>query len=272
MSDDDLQRWVIDELAWDPKIDNTEIAVSADDGVVTLRGTVGSFHEKRDAQSAAERVYGVKSVKNELQVRILIKGGRKDAELRGDVLQALMLDSTIPSSVAARVDDGWVTLSGSVDWQYQRDEAERVAGKVEGVVGVDDQIDLEKPQPSPHDVEHSIEQALKRNAKLDAKGLSVDSHNGTVAVTTSADGPYPCDGAADRPIRGCREQAGAATMTFMHLTLAQSVAWVATGAAGWLMVRAGSAKRALGVKTASRCASCGRRREGRQRCECAGKA
>ena len=96
MSNEDLEANVSDELLWDPKVDPGEIGVFANDGVVTLRGTVGSFRMKREAKQDAERVYGVKSVQNELQVRILDDDRRDDADLRGAVLQALSLDSLIP--------------------------------------------------------------------------------------------------------------------------------------------------------------------------------
>jgi len=138
MSNDDLERWVTDELFWDPKVDNAAIAVSAEGGDVTLRGTVGSFREKRESQNATERVYGVKSVANELNVRIMGEDARNDAELRGAVLQALMLDSLVPTSVDARVADGFVTLTGTAEWKYQCDEAEFVTGNVLGVLGVTD--------------------------------------------------------------------------------------------------------------------------------------
>ena len=104
MSNNDLAQYVREELHWDPKIDDSAIAVSAVDGVVTLRGTLGSFREKRDAKQDARRVYGVKSVRDELEVRILNKDRRADADLRGDVLQALMLDSIVPSTIDAKVD------------------------------------------------------------------------------------------------------------------------------------------------------------------------
>src|SRR6476660_10226382 len=122
--DTDLVADVSDELFWDPKVDNTAIAVSADNGKITLRGTVGSLREKLEAKKAAERVYGVTSVDNSLQVRLMNDAKRGDAEVRGDVLQALMLDSLVPSTVDAKVDDGLVTLTGGANWQYQRDEAE----------------------------------------------------------------------------------------------------------------------------------------------------
>ena len=183
MSNDDLERWVTDELSWDPKVDDAAIAVSADDGTIDLRGTVGSFREKREAQNATERVYGVKSVENDLKVRLMDDQARDDADLRGEILQALMLDSLVPKSVDARVKEGFVTLTGTAEWKYQCDEAEFVAGNVLGVLGVTDGIDLKSPEPSAGDVRESIKQALKRNAKLDADGLSVDTYNGTVAVT-----------------------------------------------------------------------------------------
>jgi len=182
MSNEKLERYVTDELYWDPKVDNKAIAVSADDGVVTLRGTVGSFREKRDAKQDAERVYGVKDVKNELEVRILNDDRRGDAELRGDVLQALMLNSVVPSTIDAKVDDGNVKLTGTANWQFQRDEAESVVGSIRGIVGVDDEIELVAAGPSADDVEHSIKKAMERNAKLDAESVTVESKNGTVTL------------------------------------------------------------------------------------------
>src|SRR6266511_2930772 len=102
MSNDDLARYVTDELYWDPKVDSAATAVSAADGVVSLRGTVGSFREKQEAKHDAERIYGVKDVKNEIDVRILNEHRRSDAELRGAVLQAMMLDSLVPATIDAK--------------------------------------------------------------------------------------------------------------------------------------------------------------------------
>jgi osmotically-inducible protein OsmY len=155
-SDTDLVADVSDELFWDPKVDNTAIAVSADDGTITLRGTVGSLREKLEAKKAAERVYGVISVDNDLQVRLMNDAKRGDAEVRGDVLQALMLDSLVPSTVDAKVDDGLVTLTGTANWQYQRDEAEFVASNIVGTLDVVDEIDLQYPTPDRSDVKESI--------------------------------------------------------------------------------------------------------------------
>ena len=182
MSDALLEASVADELQWDPKVDSAAVAVAASDGKVTLRGTVGSFREKREAQQAAERVTGVAQVKNDLKVRILTGHGKKDADLRGDVLQAMMLDSLVPSTVDATVVDSYVTLTGTADWQYEREEAESVAGKVPGVVGVDNDIELNKPEPDAYDIQASISKAFKRNAKIDADGLTVITHDNTVEL------------------------------------------------------------------------------------------
>jgi osmotically-inducible protein OsmY len=183
MSNDQLVSSVTDELIWDPKVDSAAIAVSADDGIVTLRGTVGSFREKREAKQDAERVYGVENVNNELQVRILEGNRRDDADLRGDVLRALMLDTLVPPTIDAKVNDGWVILTGSAEWQFQRDEAEFIAANVLGVAGMINQIELMAPMPSAGDVKQSIKKAIERNAKLDADGVSVESSNGTVTIS-----------------------------------------------------------------------------------------
>ena len=182
MSNDELTSHVTDELFWDPKVDNAAIAVSADDGVVNLRGTVGSLRQKREAKKDAERVWGVKSVNNDLQVRLLNDDRREDADLRGAVLQALGLDSLVPATVGADADDGMVTLKGKANWQFQRDEAETVATNIAGVVSVENAIELVPPSPSTEDLEHSLKKAMERNAKLDADSVSVESSNGTVTL------------------------------------------------------------------------------------------
>ena len=182
MTNDYLQLDVAAELSWDPKVESQAIAVSADDGAVTLCGTVGSFREKREAGKAAARVYGVTEVSNELQVRMLDGSRRDDADLRGDVLQALMLDSLVPMTVDAKVRDGVVTLTGTASWQYQRDEAEFLTASVPGVAGIQNEITLTST-PDGRDITADISDAFRRSAKLDADELSVDTTSyGTVIL------------------------------------------------------------------------------------------
>ena len=182
MTNDDLQLDVAAELSWDPKLDSKAIAVSADDGAVTLRGTVGSFREKRESGKAAARVYGVTEVSNELQVRMLDSSRRYDADLCGDVLQALMLDSLVPMTVDAKVRDGVVTLTGTAQWQYQRDEAEFLTASVPGVSGIDNDITLTST-PDGRDIKNDISDAFRRSARLDADELSADTPSyGTVIL------------------------------------------------------------------------------------------
>ena len=182
MSNEDLRKNVTDELHWDPKVDSSSIAVGTDDGKVMLRGTVGSFREKRAAQKAAERVFGVTGVDNELDVRLLTDDARSDADLRGDVLQALLLDTLVPDTIDVKVDDGKVDLTGEAEFKFQRDEAIEVAGNIRGVVGVTDEIAIVGPPPAAGDVKDAITKAFARSAKLDADALTVESSNGTVTV------------------------------------------------------------------------------------------
>ena len=195
--DDDLMGDVSDELFWDPKVDSTAIAVAASDGKITLRGTVGSLREKFEAKKAAKRVVGVISVDNKLQVRLMGDQKRLDADVRGDVLQALMLDSLVPTSVDVKVSDGFVTLTGSADWQYQRDEADYVASSIVGVLDVDNEIDLKHPAPDAGDVQDSIKKAFKRNAAIDADDLYVSTSNGTVTVNGTVSSWFEHDEAID---------------------------------------------------------------------------
>lgn len=183
MSNTDLATQVTDELFWDPKVDNASIAVTAHGGTVTLRGTVGSFRERREAKKAAERIYGVTEVEDDLQVRLMTDAQRVDADLRGDVLKAFSLDAFVPSTVDVNVHDGHVTLTGTAEWQYQREEAEFVAANILGVVDITDEIELTGPLPGAGDVKDDIENAFKRNAKVDADAISVETSNGTVKLT-----------------------------------------------------------------------------------------
>jgi osmotically-inducible protein OsmY len=186
MTNKTLERHVLDELSWDPMIDSEGIAVSAhDDGTITLRGTVGSFREKHEAPQIAKRVSGVTDVTNQLDVRLLTGHRRHDAELRADVLQALMLNTQVPDTIDATVKDAVVTLTGTAQWRYQRTEAEFVAGNVPGVVDVHNDIDIHNRVPEANSIHQSITTALERNARLDADNITVSSCHGHVTLTGS---------------------------------------------------------------------------------------
>src|SRR5215475_2066648 len=116
MTDDELRRQVAAELSWDPQVDSEMIEVSADSGTVTLRGTVDSLRQKQAGSKAAARVRGVIRVANELRVRVPGRDQRDNDDLRGDVLEALMLDGSVPMTVDAHAQDGLVTLTGTAQW------------------------------------------------------------------------------------------------------------------------------------------------------------
>jgi osmotically-inducible protein OsmY len=181
IADEDLIGNVSDELFWDPKVHAERIAVDAEDGKVTLRGTVGSPREKYEAKKAVERVRGVVSVDDKLKVRLMDHQKREDAELRADVLQALMLDGLVPDTVDAKVNFGVVTLTGTAEWQYQRDEAILIACSIVGALDVIDKIELKHP-PRPDDLRDLIERAWRRSAALEAKDLRIATSGGKVTI------------------------------------------------------------------------------------------
>jgi osmotically-inducible protein OsmY len=173
---------VADELFWDPRLGSEAIVVDAEQGVVRLSGTVASPREKLEAKKTAERVRGVVSVDNRLRVRLMENDRRDDAEIQADVGRALMLNGMVPRTVGAAVADGVVTLTGTATWQHEREEAVLVASTVVGAVDVIDEIELVHRLPRPEDVRDLIERAWKRNAALDAEGLTIVTTNGVVAI------------------------------------------------------------------------------------------
>jgi osmotically-inducible protein OsmY len=183
MKDDDLRRNVAAELSWDPRADSAAIEVAAASGMITLRGTVASLRLKQAGGRAAERVRGVTWVANELRVRIPDKDRRDDEDLRGDVLEALMLDVSVPMTVDAQARDGFVTLTGTAQWHYQREAAECRTASVPGVAGIDNAITLTQI-PDAREARDAIRAAFRRDAALAADGLSVEaSANGLVILS-----------------------------------------------------------------------------------------
>lgn len=191
-SDLDIRRDVEAELRWDPRVPNdTTIGVAVKNGVTTLSGHVESYAEKWAADRAAERVSGVTALVSGIEVRLPGSFERTDEEVAQAVVNALNWDLLVPSGhIRAEVNNGWVTLEGDVDWQYQRDAAMRSVRHLFGVKGVSDSIILKSPV-SESAVTSDIEAALKRNAAIDAQGISVkaDGHNVTLTgkVRSSAE-------------------------------------------------------------------------------------
>jgi osmotically-inducible protein OsmY len=183
MTDDELRDDVAAELSWEPRVDNAAITVLAVDGTITLRGIVTSLREEHEAENAVRRVCGVTAVHCELEVDVLDTGDRDDADLRGDVLEALMLDALLPMTIDARARDGFITLTGTAQWRYQRAEAEFLAASVPGVTGIRNDIRL-TPAASGSDIKKGIRDAFRRNARLYADDLSVDTPSGGKVVLT----------------------------------------------------------------------------------------
>jgi len=182
-TDTELQNDVVAELKWEPRLREDEIGVAVKDGVVTLTGSVPDYAQRRIAARAAERVMGVRAVAQELTVKIPDGLHRTDTELAHQVVNALAWDVEIPpQKIKAKVENGWVTLDGEVDWQFQRNSAERAVRYLIGVKGVSNLVTL-KVHASPYDVAQHIKQALHRSAEADASKVHVTAAGGRVTLT-----------------------------------------------------------------------------------------
>jgi osmotically-inducible protein OsmY len=171
-TDHELQKDVLAELRWEQGVEASEIGVAVKDGVVTLTGKVDTYLKKWRAEEAAHRVNGAIAVANDIEVRTI--GERTDTDIAAAVVHALKWDASLPADkIQVTVDKGWVTLKGELEWQYQKQEAERVIRRLWGVKGVSNLITL-KPLASPSDLKKKIEDALVRSAQVDAKGITVE--------------------------------------------------------------------------------------------------
>ena len=181
-SDIDIKRDVEAELRWNPDIDATDIAVSVKDGIVTLSGFVRSYAQKFEAEQTAKRVNGVRAVANDIEVRLPIFNQRPDPEIARDAVKEIQKNLPYASDhIGVVVRDGWVTLEGSVEWNYQRERAAQVVRRVRGVKGVTNLIELQ-PRIPPVEVKHKIEQAFRRSAELDANRITVETEGGVVTL------------------------------------------------------------------------------------------
>lgn len=177
-----LQQDVQDEIRWEPSIGDAEIGVAVKDGVATLSGYVRTFAQKFAAERAAERVSGVRAIAEDIQVRLPGALARTDTEIAHAAANALRWDIEVPDDrLKARVEDGWVTLEGSVDWYYQKAAAERAVRFLTGVKGIANLIAV-KPKASAFEVKAKIESAFKRSAELDAQKINVETADGRVTL------------------------------------------------------------------------------------------
>jgi osmotically-inducible protein OsmY len=182
-TDTEIQKSVLAELQWDARVQPNEVGVSVKDGVVTLSGYVDSYLKKWAAEEAAHRVKGVKAVANDIEVRLPAFAERTDADIAAAVVRALEWDAFIPiDKVDVTVAKGWVTLEGDLEYQYQKEEAERAARRITGVRGVTNLIKVKPTRPTPNDLKKKIEDALVRNAQTDAERITVEVSGSTVVL------------------------------------------------------------------------------------------
>jgi osmotically-inducible protein OsmY len=184
-TDSQLKRDIDNELSWDPQVNSAQIGVSVDNGVVSLLGTVDTYPQKWAAEDATKRVAGVRTVAQDLTVKILSDHKRTDSDIAAAVQSALKWDVFTPNSVSAKVQNGMVTLDGQVNWNFERTAAERAVRYLMGVVTVDNSIKL-KPQTSASQVKEKIEAALQRQATTDTNSIHIDTSGGKVTLTGHA--------------------------------------------------------------------------------------
>lgn len=181
-NDLELRRDILDELEWEPSIDAAGIGVAVQHGIVTLTGTARSYSEKLLAERAVRRVKGVKGIANDVDVHLPGGADRSDSEIVQAAIQALRWKSLLPAGrVTVSVSNGWITLEGEVDWQYQKNAAFEAVHHLYGVTGVTNLIAI-TPRVSTVGVKSRIEDAFRRSADLDAQRISVEAHDGKVTL------------------------------------------------------------------------------------------
>ncbi|WP_437799984.1 BON domain-containing protein [Sorangium sp. So ce693] len=179
-TDIELQRDVVSELSWEPSVNAAHIAVSVKAGVVTLRGHASTYAEKQAAEEAARRVYGVRAVVNELDVKLPDR--RTDEDVAAAAVRALEWNILVPADkIKVTVSNGWLKLEGEVSWRFQKNAAERAVRKLPGVRGVSNLITV-GPSVTPTEVKARIEEALRRSALLDARRIRIEVVDGEVTL------------------------------------------------------------------------------------------
>ena len=182
--DSEIQQDVLRELKWDTRVEETDVGIEVDEGIVTLTGTVSSWAKRLAAQEAAHRVAGVLDVANDITVKVPGDTGRTDTDIAGAVRRALEWDVFVPEKrLRSTVSNGWVTLEGTVDCWSERQDAERAVRNLAGVRGVSNAIVVTPPAVLPADVRRAIEQALERQAEREARRITLDIRDGRVDLS-----------------------------------------------------------------------------------------
>jgi osmotically-inducible protein OsmY len=190
MTDQSLKQSVLDELAWDPSVTEAHIGVTARGGVVTLTGHVGSYAEKCAAEHVVGRISGVKAIAEELEVHYLYDVGHGDEDIAKQALNVLAWDLSVPKDkVKVKVEKGWITLSGDVNWYYQKHAAEMDVRKLLGVMGLSNQITI-KPSIEASDIRNKIRAAFERNAEFEAGNIVVSTEGSKVTLSGKVDSYY----------------------------------------------------------------------------------
>jgi osmotically-inducible protein OsmY len=185
-SDSQIQRDILAELKWDPAVDETDVGIEVNDGIVTLTGTVDSYAKKLAAERAVLRVQGVRALAEEVEINVYSGGLASDTEIATTAAGALEDDASIPKNrVRVRVEDGKITLTGSLDWQYQRFRAETLLRHLPGVRKIRNDITITQPAISAAEIRTGIEAAFARDARIDAAGIGV-AVDGTHLTLTGA--------------------------------------------------------------------------------------
>lgn len=181
-TDVQIREDVLDELMWEPMLRPSEIGVAVKDGIVTLSGYVNDYSKKLAAEKAVKRVKGVKAVAEDIQVRLPFEMQKDDEEIAVEVVNALKWNTNIPDEkISVKVDNGWVTLDGELEWQYQRDAALSAVRDLVGINGVINLLKL-KPVLSASIIKNNIRKALERNADLEADKINIDASDSTVTI------------------------------------------------------------------------------------------
>ncbi|QXC53057.1 BON domain-containing protein (plasmid) [Agrobacterium salinitolerans] len=187
MNDNTLRQNIIDELEFEPSIDAANIGVAVDAGVATLTGHVPTYMQKASVESIVRRVKGVKGIAEEIEVRPFSANLTADDEIAKRAVSTLKWNTVVPDdAVNVQVEKGWISLRGAVEWQYQKEAAADAVRTLTGVLGVTNWIEV-KPRVSVADVKKRIEDALKRNAEVEAQKIRINVADGEVVLEGKVD-------------------------------------------------------------------------------------